>query len=174
MVTGGNWGRVNDMRATKYNLTGFMEDLPALNYGRKGHACAWYMAEGDTLVYLVTGGWNEDQHRSDTEILRAGSLQWIITSPLPYGIYGLRAVTLDNVPFLFGKIITFRPSIIRYSGCYTIFKVEKLKKRNLCQIFLNWTSKPSNGSTWLSAWKLSGKITWYQCWRPRCSLICVE
>ena len=107
VVTGGSW--LSNVLATKYNLDGWMEDLPALNDGRQNHACAWYRDDAGTLVYLVTGGWRweDPQPLSSTEILSSGSPQWSFTSPLPYSISGLSAVTVDNIPFLFGNIIAF-------------------------------------------------------------------
>ena len=109
MVTGGIGGGVIDVQATKYNLNGLMEDLPHLNHGRQSHACAWYWAEDGTVVYLVTGGWGrqDTQTRSDTEMLRDGASEWSINSPLPDRIEALKALTLNNVPFLFGKMVTF-------------------------------------------------------------------
>ena len=56
MVTGGNSGGLVNVQATKYNLSGFMADLPNLNHGRQNHACAWYWADDGAVVYLVTGG----------------------------------------------------------------------------------------------------------------------
>ena len=104
VVTGGTGASYT--LATKYNLAGWLEDLPALNKGRQNHGCAWFRADGGTLVYLVTGGWarQRQEPRSSTEMLTSGSAHWSITSPLPYSISGLRAATIDNIPFFFGKL----------------------------------------------------------------------
>ena len=42
-------------RVTRYNLKGWMEDLPQLNIGRRYHACAGFQSEADKRV-RYTGG----------------------------------------------------------------------------------------------------------------------
>ena len=115
VVTGGTAG--SHVLATKYNLDGWLQALPDLNHGRRNHACTWYRADEGDLVYLVAGGWDKrgEQPISDTEMLSSDSSLWSLTSPLPYRITGLRAVTLGNIPFLFGEIITFIVSISQQS-----------------------------------------------------------
>ena len=142
-MTGGFWKY--DVLATKYNLNGWMEDLPALNIGRQNHACAWLRDDGGTLVYLVTGGWQrtDQQPISSTEMLSSGSSQWTLTSPLPYSISGLRAVTLDNIPFLFGKI---RSLFYHLTFNSKVERSEMEMNGNLCQTFINWSCKLGSGS----------------------------
>ena len=60
-------------------------------------------------VYLVTGGTTKhsaSQFLQSTETLISGSAAWEVRNPLPRSIKGLRAVTYNKVPFLFGKIST--------------------------------------------------------------------
>ena len=52
VVTGGYWHY--RQQATKYDRTGWLEDLPSLTTGRENHGCAWYRSDGGTLVtYLL-------------------------------------------------------------------------------------------------------------------------
>ena len=76
VVTGGTAG--SHVLATKYNLDGWLEDLPDLNHGRRNHACTWYRADEGDLVYLVAGGWDKrgEQPISDTEMLSSDSSLW--------------------------------------------------------------------------------------------------
>ena len=47
-------------------------------------------------VYLVTGGYFGILDRADTEILVHGASAWARAGPLPQGVSGIRAVSVDN------------------------------------------------------------------------------
>lgn len=49
-------------QVTKYSGEGFLDDLPPLNMGRKGHACSGFYNDEDYFVLLVAGG-KEDNGR---------------------------------------------------------------------------------------------------------------
>ena len=55
-------------------------------------------------VYIVTGGWN-DGSLSSTEILLAGSSEWVEAGALPSAMAALRGVTLtiDNQFYVLGE-----------------------------------------------------------------------
>ena len=47
-------------------------------------------------MYLVTGGYFGILNRADTEILVHGASVWARAGPLPQGVSGIRAVSVDN------------------------------------------------------------------------------
>ena len=57
-------------------------------------------------VYLVTGGWDNPNYLSSTEILTEGSQSWRIVGPLPNAVSGLRGVSINNRIIMTGNIET--------------------------------------------------------------------
>ena len=55
-------------------------------------------------MLLVTGGWDLKNKLDSTEILEDNI--WRITAPLPSARYELRAASIDNKIFVFGKNIS--------------------------------------------------------------------
>ena len=111
VVTGGLHTRT---RVTRYGTAGVLESLPSLREGRYTHGCGAYRQAGDQVrqwylylhciqaqVIIVAGGYGE--HRlSSTEILRSSSSSWVLTSPLPRQLSGLRGATVDQVFLITG------------------------------------------------------------------------
>ena len=96
----------------RYDLLGYVEDLPELVVGRQGHGsqvttvCTKSSAHRCFQVLLVAGGYNKDQEIfSSTELFAAGSSTWTITNPLPWGLYYMRGLTLGNVVYLTGELL---------------------------------------------------------------------
>jgi len=89
-----------------YDVRGQMTKFPDLNVARKEHACSHYIDDNDKRVYLVTGGYADDNssYISSTEILRSPYKSWEIveTGELKTGLRGSTAATLDNTIFLLG------------------------------------------------------------------------
>jgi len=82
---------------TRYNMLGFVEDLPQLLEGRSSHGCSSYLREDGTQVFLVAGGLDLDYwERSSTEILVSGSIAWKMVSPLPWTASGLQGGTVGS------------------------------------------------------------------------------
>ena len=49
IITGGSYYR---SRVTRYDTSGFLEDLPFLNEGRDNHGCATFSREDSTMVFV--------------------------------------------------------------------------------------------------------------------------
>ena len=115
-TTGQNSG--SEKRVEQYNLDGSMGSLPYLNTGRAYHACGKYVQDGEVVstymkstvfgnvflvqVYIVTGGWN-DGSLSSTEILLAGSSEWVEAGALPSARGRLSGVTIENQFYVLGE-----------------------------------------------------------------------
>ena len=58
-------------------------------------------------VYLVTGGYDDSNRLSSTEILPSLTSQWITleSARLPRAMDGVRAVSVDNTIILTGNIV---------------------------------------------------------------------
>ena len=50
IITGG-WYAMSTV--TRYDISGFLEDLPSLNEGRDNHGCAAFSREDSTLVFVT-------------------------------------------------------------------------------------------------------------------------
>jgi len=91
---------------TQYDVRGQMKNFPNLTVARRSHACSHYIDDNDERVYLVTGGYADDNssYISSTEILRSPYKSWEIveTGELKTGLRGSTAATLDNTIFLLG------------------------------------------------------------------------
>ena len=57
-------------------------------------------------MYLVAGGKKWPDHLSSTEILTEGFSRWKEVGPLPYGLQGLRGVSVNNRIFMTGNTKT--------------------------------------------------------------------
>ena len=119
IITGGS-GYLAGNRVQQYNLAGSMGRLPYLRTERNGHACGKYFQNGEVVstntksivtltdnvfvvqVYIVTGGWN-DGSLSSTEILLAGSSEWVEAGALPSARGRLSGVTIENQFYVLGK-----------------------------------------------------------------------
>ena len=58
-------------------------------------------------VLLVTGGLYDSDYLDSTEILEDNTDTWKMTAPLPSARYGLRAASVDNTIYVFGKNILY-------------------------------------------------------------------
>ena len=54
-LTGGGFSFYS-ASVTKYGVEGFLEDLPALNTGRKSHGCSGYLDTDNAWILVVVGG----------------------------------------------------------------------------------------------------------------------
>ena len=95
---------------SQYGPEGFIADLPDLVNGRWDHACAGFHDDEDQFVLLVAGGRTLSAQPTDsTEILKVGlSSNWTAVPPLPHGLVGLKATTVNNLIYLVGEEDRFR------------------------------------------------------------------
>jgi len=95
ILTGGAYTMT---KASVYSIDGYLEDLPDLKEGKRGHGCGHYVNEDNELVYLVTGGYTgKHEFTVSTEILVSGSSSWTQVGDLPtVPIVGLRGASINN------------------------------------------------------------------------------
>merc|ERR1711936_446808 len=101
VVTGGAGGEYFGVtsRVTRYDETGWVEDLPSLLTARRSHGCALYTTDTGDKVYVVMGGFATV---SSTETLQLGDSYWRESTALPRPLSGLRAATLNNIIYIAG------------------------------------------------------------------------
>ena len=106
IVTGGRATYPSALNTVvRYSRTGEAQDLPALSVRRSGHACATFLNGRGHYVLLVTGGGNVVGDLDSTELLDGlSSSSWRHVAKLPSARGDLRAATLDNKLFIFGKL----------------------------------------------------------------------
>jgi len=100
IITGGSYTMTT---VSRYNMIGWVEDLPSLNHrGRMGHACGHYYSLSNELFYLVTGGWDGGNYLATTEIMSSGSGGWKSVGRLPSVRHSPRGITVANRIFVTG------------------------------------------------------------------------
>jgi len=104
LTSGGGRLRVAS-RVARYNLQGFVENLPDMMTKRYDHACGSYTS-GGKLVLLVAGGDEDNIAKlpplSSSEMLVTGSTAWTATKPLPRGLESVASVAMSNKVYLLG------------------------------------------------------------------------
>jgi len=91
----------------RYNLQGFVEDLPSLKTQRFGHGCGSYTAGGKKVI-IVVGGEEDNAYRSkkpfliSTEKLTIGDNAWSDATPLSRGLTDLASVSFGNNVYIIG------------------------------------------------------------------------
>merc|ERR1711973_662937 len=84
---------------SRYTTDGWMEDLPELNVGRRGHGCGYFYNDDMQRVFLVAGG---SSYLSSTETLVEGGQAWNFQQPLPSGRRGIKGISLPNTVIMTG------------------------------------------------------------------------
>merc|ERR1711973_736869 len=95
-------GRFTNTTVSRYSTSGWMEDLPELNEGRKNHGCGYFYNEDMQRVFLVAGGFVDFLSISSTETLVEGGQAWNFQEPLPSGRSGLRGISLPDTVIMTG------------------------------------------------------------------------
>ena len=128
VVTGGdNYQRAGNIsRVSRYNLAGWVEDLPNLVTGRASHGCSSFIMNDIKVsykcclnsrraiyvdlrqAYIVAGGYytNDDwstTYTASTEMYIVGSSEWRVMAPLPVAVARLAGVTLSNTVYMTGQ-----------------------------------------------------------------------
>jgi len=91
----------------RYNLQGFVENLPDMNTKRYNHACGSYTSEGKQVL-IAAGGELDNAYRSNepplssSEKLVTGSTAWIATKPLPRILTEMASVSMNNKVYILG------------------------------------------------------------------------
>ena len=113
MITGGSYTRTT---VSRYNITGWMEDLANLTVGRYDPGCSSYYKDGaqaslcnsvimfvylSIKILLVAGGFGIKRLAS-TEIFESGS--WRLVGELSHPANGVRGARLGNTVFMTGEL----------------------------------------------------------------------
>merc|ERR1712131_63105 len=88
---------------SRYSTSGWMEDLPELNEGRRGHGCGYFYNDDMQRVFLVAGGTDSGRDPTNsTETLVEGEKTWNFQQILPSSRYGLRGISLPDSVIMIG------------------------------------------------------------------------
>jgi len=99
ILTGGQYKNT----VSRYNLSGWLGDLPDLNEGRSSHGCGFFYNEDMNRVFLVAGGiWSYNNYVSSTEVLIEGGLAWNFQQSLPTERWSLRGISLPDTVIMTG------------------------------------------------------------------------
>jgi len=111
VLAGGGFHEDDSKRVSRYNLHGFVEDMPQLTVGRMDLGCGSYQRDDGTQVMLVAGGMlSTGIHTATTEILVGNSKTWKTVGPLPdlphnrEGYGGIKSAKLGNTLYVSGGI----------------------------------------------------------------------
>jgi len=95
---------------SRYDLTGWLEDLPNLGQERRRHGCGSYTRGDGTKAFLVAGGYDQctnwegdcSSPLSSTEVFTTNSQVWTLTTPLPWSLPGVRGVPVGGTLYMTG------------------------------------------------------------------------
>lgn len=93
LITGGDYS-LNIV--SEYSEEGYLRDLPQLLQGRSDHGCSYYVNDKSTKTYLVSGGNDDFDRLSSTELLEETATSWVLAGELPSPLDDLRIATVDN------------------------------------------------------------------------------
>ena len=128
VITGGEDGLGRTMKiVSRYGTSGYIEALPSLNKPRQSHGCGTYSGDDGSQVQITTlkteffiysqvlivaGGLRSggDGQLDTTEIFRAGSSAWQLTTSLPSRLSSVRGVTIAGVFYITGEYCGFGKS----------------------------------------------------------------
>jgi len=98
---------------TRYNVNGFVEELPQLPGNRYGHACA---ALPSTKAFIVAGGKDGSNVLSSVLTLLPGAQAWTPLTSLPRRLYLARASTVGGKMRVAGGFTGFsrRSEVLEY------------------------------------------------------------
>jgi len=100
ILTGGDYTKKT---VSRYSTSGWMEDLPQLNEGRRHHGCGFFYNDDVQRVFLVAGGFDgSGSWISSTETLVEGDQAWNFQNPLPSERWGLRGISLHDTVIMTG------------------------------------------------------------------------
>jgi len=96
---------------TRYNVSGFVEELPQLPGNRYNHACA---ALPSTKAFIVAGGLDGEYYLSSVLTLLPGAQAWTSLASLPRSLWATRASTVGGKMRLTGgsgrsEVLEYQP-----------------------------------------------------------------
>lgn len=120
ILTGGNAGSNRLDAVVRYNMQGYVENLPSLINARRWHGCGYYMDEGNNKVLVVAGGIASGWNRiTSTEIFTPGATRWKYGESLP------RESLTSTASVSMGEYLLFiggennRNQILKFNGTWT-------------------------------------------------------
>jgi len=103
ITTGGWWQGDYLAFVTRYNVDGFVEELPQINIARNEHGCSSYLDSEGNKVFIIYGGYTS---RTTTETITLDvDSAWTLletSSNPPTGGFGIITATLKNEVYAFG------------------------------------------------------------------------
>jgi len=129
IVTGGYGSGIGHLKTvSRYNLEGFMENMPSLITARNGHGCGSFTNEDNIKVYVVAGGYEgSTPYLRSTELLSATASAWEAGQDLPdRGLASMASVSLDKAVVILGGYCfkdcpsgqEYRREIISFNGTW--------------------------------------------------------
>lgn len=117
---------------SRYDLEGWIEDLPPMQQNRNWHGCASYKTDSGDTVLLVAGGWDTPNYSfvSSVETLRLGEPAWSFSTPFPRAQAYIRGLSLDNRVLMVGGGNRVDGSLMSYSDIFEL-ELETFRWRKL-------------------------------------------
>ena len=100
LVTAGG----KDRGGKRTNQILIMDDGQLKNYTKMITARSHATAAGHQGMLIITGGWDDEDKTSSTELFDSNNGQWYKCSDLPQPYYYLKSVIVDNILYLLGGI----------------------------------------------------------------------
>jgi len=91
-------------KVSKYSSSGWIEDIPELNEGRRDHGCGYFYNDNMERVFLVAGGYDGVLDISSTETLIEGGQAWNFQQSLPSENGAPKGISLFNTVIMTGGI----------------------------------------------------------------------
>jgi len=138
MTGGGDYPGHNHV--TRYNVNGFVEELPQLPGNRLDHACA---ALPSTKAFIVAGGHDGSNQLSSVLTLLPGAQAWTPLASLPRSMDGARASIVGGKMRLTGGWdgSSYRSEVLEYQPDNQWTTVGQLETRRAAHAVLSIDSK---------------------------------
>merc|ERR1719206_1314750 len=104
VILAGGYANGYKTKVTRYNMQGFVEDLPDLNQEKYGHGCGCFTNQENIKVYLVAGGYGNKARLRTTELLYPSASAWVFGQELPNPVAFVTTVSLDTSVILIGGL----------------------------------------------------------------------
>lgn len=110
--------------AVRYDMQGFVENLPSFRQARRKPGCGSYTDQQNIKVLVVAGGTRGSTYFSSTEILREDATGWAWAGSLPRTLSWMASVSMEDYVLLIGGIErngegNLRGEILKFDGTWT-------------------------------------------------------
>jgi len=126
---------------SRYNLEGFIENMPTLITGRYDHGCGLFINQDNTKIYVVAGGYTgSTPYLRSTELLSVAASAWEAGQDLPdRGLAYVASVSLSRAVVIMGGYCSskecpetgrYRAEIISFNGTWNNVGTLKVPRRD--------------------------------------------